>query len=389
MVVFNFKGGRTNAAGVGVFELPLLGEISSNCDPLDNLDFNTFWDASARCEQQRRDRPEHKNLRSQMLGLSFMRGTTDLPGTRKEISTDKRVSIDDGRVVSNQERTRTFSEFLFAPFIFLFSVVVAFHMPARHAFNNVIGSYPTCPLYTLEMIKKVRISNCGVFKITPTINETKYDSILRSLGWENSPLNIPNLSTESGIATVLSFFNSVHKLVPDYFEVTTTDVFNKISIYSGDQTTFCALNFNTLKQTLTILQHNSFPMGTPTVVNITDARLTGVKLLDEDGDQLPLSTSAVLMLTNSNEYSLAQTLVDRTLGIEQNSSQMDQESGTTLPPRNETTPATTTSRRKWQTRNLNKETDVKINAPLKVLKFLLENYQDHILMNKFYKLAFS
>jgi hypothetical protein len=217
------------------------------------------------------------------------------------------------------------------------------------------------------MMKKIRVSICGMYQITPSIDEESFIELLDDWGLntEDSLFLPKKLRTKEGIFELLVEFNMIHRTCPNYFATVSPLEFAKVPYNANDQTTFCSLIYNKNTCCFEILQHNSYPMGTPTDVNYIDAILAQAKF-EQDGNFTPVLTMCKQTSASGiNKNSLGTYLTERALGIITNQSFIDDRDNTTPETHNYTNNKTNAnpgkSKRPWTNRSKVLELDKKEN----------------------------
>jgi hypothetical protein len=183
----------------------------------------------------------------------------------------------------------------------------------------------TAPTVFFEFYKKVRISNCGIFVIQPTLNETDFNLKLEELGL-NTPesyFTLNKLRSDEGMFNILSLFQMLSLRCPDYFPTVNTSEFSQIPYNAGDQTTFCSMDYNSKVNEINLLQHNSYPAGSPTLVNLIDILLIKPIFIEEGTENTLFTLGKPFSPLGLNKFNLGTCICDRALGILLNESHID------------------------------------------------------------------
>lgn len=267
--------------------------------------------------------PDHKELRK---SLRTQEGFGNYFTLRSDFQNDVRFDRNkDGKEVSNLDRHRSFQEVSLSPLLYLIAVTIATDKLSRLAFSRTIGMIPLAPTIFFEFYKKVRISNCGIFTIFPIINEEEFNDKADKMGL-NAPgsyFTLQSLRTDEGMFRALTLLHTIALRCPNYFPTTESIKFSEIPYNAGDQTTFCSMSYDVEENNITLLQHNSYPGGSPTLVNLIDIVLLQPCFATVNGIQSVLTFCHPLIPTGISTFNLGTCICDRALGVLTNESFID------------------------------------------------------------------
>lgn len=361
MVTYNLKN-STTVSGITFSENTSTSGVLHVARPFMSINIKQDLIQNAlNSEMSLRSGNIHKQIRKQLVS-DYSLG--NYSANVEDVQLDTRIDNITGKMLSDQTRERAFKEVPLAPIITLYSIAVAYDETTRLKFNNVVNFYPHVPTLTVEYLKKVRKSKCGKYTITPTLCEKHYSDILSELGLENSYLTLKALRSEKGQQEFLTFINLIISKSSDYFSYESTSTVNNISLYAGEQTTFCSLDIDDEYNNICVLQHNSYPEGTPTTPNLVDTVIVCPQH-QKAGKHQQLTNSVPISVNGMNNSSLAHMTVLRFLGDYSNKSYIDEnslkQSSTSNSDIIDQIPTQSTKRpqRNWVRRNIGRELDQK------------------------------
>lgn len=361
----------TVLGGITLHEEGIRSNIKHHIDPVSRID-NESIDKMLFHESMARSSKEDVQMRQNLIKHP---GLGNFKSARVGFEKDKRIDNATKTIKVDQTREREYSEIPISPLIHLFAWATASDPQARKSSQIAAQHVPFVPSLICETHRKIRISVNGPHGITPSLDTNRYISVLVELGLGKSMFAISELRTVEGCIKVLSFFYDILVQRPQYFATENSKSLQSISFHAGEQTTFCSLNTN--GNMIQVAQHNSYPMGTPTAVNIVDAIVCNVKHTDDNYTPIVITASKAIIASNVNSDSISAYIVHRALGIESNQSGIREDllgkevwgkNPDMLPPR-QRPQSQRKPQREWKSRSVVKETAQKENPSLDKMSF--------------------
>lgn len=301
---------------IQVLQSPLSIFVLSIANPFfifDTFDFMQVLPAITNIEVQQRSKPEHKRLRIKLFGQYGYSKDNSQRDTL--IQTDVRTDMITGKIVSSQLRDRSDMNVPVSGYFFISAIIVAFNEPIRNKFISELFDGDMVPSIYFEFLKKTRKSSCGIFNITPQLDIPACKKFIELFpNFKDTFIDVDFYNTQ-GIRTLINTFNFIYSEAPDYLLFIEASKIKSLSWFSHEATTFNGITVD--GRFIQILQHNNYPKGTPSFVNMVDAWIVDLHHL-KDNIRTKLTFSYAYEILSLDYNMVAQHLVQRVLGIQLN-----------------------------------------------------------------------